>query len=148
VTLHIGLWPDTENDDRHNLIAWVAFVVFNRRQYLPDHPVSVASDVNSETAFPFPFERVADVGRVLQGVEQSPWALDLPVSLRITLLKLPQVFACFGRQRNFVSLCRGKVLPARAFFLAVLRRSISAGSALISSVIRWPTARTSGRTPP
>ena len=143
----IGLWPDAENDDLYNLIAWVAFVVLNRRQLLPDHPISIASDVNRETALPFPFQGIAQVRRPLQVVEQAPWALDLPVSLRIATLKFPQVFPCFRRQGYFVSLCRGKVLPALAFLLALLRRSISAGSALISSVIRCPTARLSRRIP-
>jgi hypothetical protein len=144
----VGLRADAQNHDLRNLITGIAFVVLDWRHDLPDDPIPIAPCVNSETALPLRLQGVTQVGCSLQAVEQAAWPLDLTVGPRVLVPEAPQVRPGLGCQGYFVSLCRGKVLPARAFFLALLSRSTSAGSALISSVIRRPTARASGRAPP
>jgi hypothetical protein len=89
VALLIGLRPDAENHDWQNLITWVAFVVLDRRQNLPDDPVSIAPSVNSETALPLLLQGIAEVGRSLQVVEQAPGSLDLTVGFWVLAPEAP-----------------------------------------------------------
>lgn len=95
MTLQIGLGPDAQDHDRHNLIPGIAFVVLDRRQDFPDDPIPIAPYVNSETALPLSLQGIAEVRRSLQAVEQTTGALDLTVGLWVLALEAPQILPGF-----------------------------------------------------
>lgn len=144
MALSVGFWTYPEDRNRYDLVAVITLVVVLRGHDLPDDSVTVLPDADRETAFPLVVKVITEIWSLFQLVEESARSLDQPVRLGILTPEAPQIFLGLRRQRYFVSLCRGKVLPARAFFLALLSRSTSRGSSLISLVIRCPTAPGSG----
>jgi hypothetical protein len=97
VALSVRFWPDTQDHDRNHLIARISRVVLNCGHNLPDDPVPVTAGVDSEAAFPLPLERIPEVRRVLELIEQASSALDLPMSLRVVPLQPAQVVPGFRR---------------------------------------------------
>lgn len=106
VPLIIGLGTNPQDHDGHHLVSQ-ALIVLNRRQYLPDDAVAVAASMNGEAAFPFPFQGIPEIRCALNAVEEAAWSLDFTVSLRIAPPEQSQALPRSGRERQFVSLCRG-----------------------------------------
>jgi hypothetical protein len=91
--LRVGLRADPQNHNLYELITGIALSILDRWEVLPDDPVPIPADVNSEATLPFTLEGVTEVGRCLQAVKQAARSLNLAVSFRIAAPQAPQVLS-------------------------------------------------------